>query len=411
MEKTLEEIQRDVRNWYCRKLDTMQIKNEFDLILYCSYAGRLYSLGIKQYMPIADAYLHNNSFLEEVDQIFLDRIDQGIWDLQEQTGKEVGISLTELQDIHSFLKHTSYPFSDQVRQSFADWIEAGRYADVNDETFDYLNDFFDANPLDYSDVLEELVEPITQEVREMEYLLSGIRYTECQPKEVNNGWEFSDAGYDLRLEFKQSSENVLCFEVYERQLDEKVPAEGVSIRQDILPAVQDPDSPLNWSIDYLYFPGLDNSKRKQEQLTIRLPMGGVCKIPVPSSAPISTEKVNTEQKPYLAQRTNVSAPLTLSAADSKHSDKKLMSITGLDDVYLKIWFDKPAKQIIVQARSSQNNRMTDKLDGWSLFGKNGIFLGTFNGKTVRYPYSDENIPVLLKDKNETSYLLTIKEEN
>lgn len=408
MEKTLEEIQRDVRNWYCRKLDAMQIENEFDLILYCSYAGRLFSLGIEQYIPKADALLYNSSYCNEVNQIFLDRFEQGIWDLQEQTGKEVGISLTELQDIYSFLKYSSYPFSDQIYQNFKRWIEAGFYADVNAETIDYINEFFNANPLNPSDVLEPLSLPTPPEVIQLEYLLSGIRYTECQPKEVNGGWEFSDAGYDLRLEFKPSSENALCFEVYEQLFDEKIPAEGVSIRQDILPAVQDPDSPLNWSIDYLYFPGLDNSKRKQEPLTIRLPMGGVCKIPVPNSIPISTEKVNTEKKLYTAQRMNVSAPLTL-LADSKHSDKILMSITGLDDVYLKIWFDKPAKQIIVQARSSQNNRMTDKLDGWSLFGKNGIFLGTFNGKTARYPYSGEYIPVLLKDKNETSYPLTIKE--
>ena len=138
-------------------------------------------------------------------------------------------------------------------------------------------------------------------------------------------------------------------------------------------------------------------------------MGGVCKIPVPISAPISTEKVNTEKKLYTAQRMNVITPLRLSAANSEKSDRIQMSITGLDDVYLRIWIDKSVKQIIVQAHSSQNNRMTDKLDGWSLFGENGIFLGTFSGKAVKYPFSEDYIPVLLEDKNETPYPLVIIE--
>ena len=406
MEKTLEEIQRDVRNWYCLKLDAMQIENEFDLILYCSYAGRLFSLGIEQYMPKADDLLYNSSFSSEVNQIFLDRIDQGIWDLQEQTGKEIGISLTELQDMHSFLKYTSYPFSAQVRQNFTRWIEAGLYADVNAETIDYINEFFDANPLATSDVLEALSQPTTQEVRELEYLLSGIRYTECKPKEVNDGWEFSDAGYNLRLEFKPSAENALCFEVYEQRPDGKVPVEGVRIRQDILPAVQDPDSPLNWSVDYSYFPGLDVSERKQAPLTIRLPMGGVCKIAVPGS----TNQVSVAKNTFDSQRTDVNAPLVMSAANSEKPVFFQMSITDLD-VFLDVCVDKSANQVIVQAYSIQEDCMTDALDGWSLFGENGIYLGTFDGKVAKYLYSDDFLPVLLEDKNEKPYLLTIQKEN
>lgn len=408
MEKTLEEIQRDVQNWYCRKLDTMQIENEFDLILYCSYAGRLYSLGIEQYMPKADALLFNSAYSSEVNQIFLDRFDQGIWDLQEQTGKEIGISLTELQDMHSFLKHTSYPFSSQVRQNFTRWVEAGLYANVNAETIDYINDFFAANPLASSDVLEALSQPTTQEVRELEYFLSGSRYAECQPQEVDGVWEFSDAGYNLRLEFKPSAENVLNFEVYEQLSDGKVPVDGVTIRQNILPAVQNSDSPLNWSVDYTQFFGLDVSQRKLEPLTIRLPMGGVCKIAVPGSA----NQVNAEKKTYNFQRTNVSAPLVMSAANSEKPVFFQMSITDPDlDVFLDVCVDKSANQVIVQAYSIQEDCMTDALDGWSLFGENGIFLGTFNGKAVKYPYSEEYIPVLLEDKNETPYLLTIQKEN
>ena len=410
MEKTLEEIQRDARNRYCSKLDTMQVKNEFDLIQYCLYAGRLYSLGIKEYMPKADDLLCNSSYNNKINQIFLNRIDQGIWDLQEQEGKEIGISLTELQDMHSFLKHTSYPFSRRVRQSFTQWIEAGLYADVNAETIDYINDFFDANPLASSDVLEALSQPTTQEVRELEYLLSGCRYAECQPHAVDGAWEFSDAGYNLRLEFKPSAENALCFEVYEPRMDEKVPVEGVTIRQDIIPAVPDPGSPLNWSVDYKRFPGLDVSERKQAPLTIRLPMGGICKIPVPGSAPISTEKINVGKKPYTVQRPIVFTALAMSAANVDNPDPIQMSVTGLD-VYLKIWIDKPVNQVIVQACSSLNNSMTDRLDGWSLFGANGILLGTFNGKAVKYPFSEDYIPVFLEDKNETQYPLILKSEN
>lgn len=410
MEKTLEEIQRDVQQWYCHKLDSMKIENEFDLILYCSYAGRLYSLGIEQYMPKADDLLYNSLYSNDVDQIFLDRIDQGVWDLQEQTGKEIGISLTELQDMHSFLTHTSYPFSDQIHQYFTRWVEAGRYADVNAETINYINEFFDANPLNPSDVLPELSEPTTETIRELEYRLSGIRYTECQPEQIDGGWEFSDDGYKLRLEFKPSADNVLCFEVYEQTMDGKIAAEGVTIRQGMLSAVQDPDSPLNWSIGYTQIPGLDVSKWKQEPLTIRFPMGGVCKIAVPASAQGSPYIANAEKKADYSQSPFERVPVVMSAADSDQPESFQMAISGLG-VYLKVWVDKSAKQITVQARSTQDNRMTDALRGWSLYGDNGSYLGTFNGKSVTYPYEEDSLPVLLEDEGENPYMLTIQKEN
>lgn len=272
------------RQAYRKELDSMQITSESDLIQFCRYAARLYEFGDKEYIPKADALLCNNSFNRTPNELFAAHIEAGVESIDGlHTGIRLAEGLISLWDTYVFFRHTSYPFCAGVREDLDSWVKEAHYVDSIGATYDYIIDFFDSQPVMAEDVLEDVMVPRCRLMLELEYLLSGHRYVDVQPEYVDGGWEFSDAEYDLRLEFKPRDEDgLLRFEIYEQFFDEKIPAEGVRVRQDILPALQDHDSPLGWSIDYRYFPGLDTTKRMLEPLTVHMPMGGICKIPVPT---------------------------------------------------------------------------------------------------------------------------------
>lgn len=366
--------------------------NDSQIMDYAQLAGRLCSLGYENSLERFIQRFKSSI----INKLLHKRIYDGINDIKGVHSIILAYEIITVQDFACFVNHSPKGVIDQDTKEFMDlWIRIAESKSLDEKAVRTLYTFHERYPINKNDLLNIVAAPMTDQDK---LFLENVLLDTMNDNVVQNSEEQNNRIHIEKVDNASESNRVTI------RISGIDPKSIEMVRHLYVPAIRSKTDPSVWTFKFDVFdtsPDIDGNivVQKFDGSRINVPYASI----VASFASI--------EKPVLPSIKTKSTPLVLSAADSEKSDKILMSITGLDDIYLKIWFDIPDKKILVQARSSQNNRMTDKLDGWSLFGKNGIFLGTFNGKTVRYPYSDENIPVLLKDKNGTSYLLTIKEEN
>lgn len=376
---------------FVKELESLNQLNGEQIMDYAQWAGRLSSLGYKTYLD--DFFQRFDS--QTVNTLLKHRIHKGLEDIKEAYGKYLAVEIFTVQDFSCFVKHAPEGIINQSAKDFMNfWIQTAELQRLNEEASQTLKAYLESYPIAEEDQLDIIAAPLTEKA---------LLFWNVVLEPLNKIIEIKSKKLKKQIHIEKVNSNSDNGQISIR-ISGVNPQDIVKVRYRFVPALRSKTDPSEWAFDFDVFGITPNG---QENIVVYTKDGAKASVPYASIEKTDSPSVGRK---FVGVR-QFERSTNLAAADSEKSDKILMSITGLDDIYLKIWFDKPAKQIIVQARSSQNNRMTDKLDGWSLFGKNGIFLGTFNGKTVRYPYSDENIPVLLKDKNGTSYLLTIKEEN
>ena len=377
---------------FVNELETLNTLNDEQIMDYAQWAGRLSSLGYQTYLN----FFCQRFDAQTVNALLKHRIHEGLEDIKEAYGEYLAVEIFTVQDFSCFVNHAPEGFIDQSAKDFMNfWIQTAELQSLNEEASQTLKAYLESYPIAEEDQLDIVAAPLTEKT---------LRFWDAVLEPLDKVIEMKSKKLEKQIHIEKVDGDSDNGQISIR-ISGVDPKDVVRVRQRFVPALRSKTDPSVWTFDFSAFGTTFN---KQGDIVVHTYDGAQASVPFASIEKNDSPSVNKE---FMGARLCERSYATLSAADSEKLDKIQMSITGLDDVYLKISFDKPDKKILVQARSSQNNRMTDKLNGWSLFGKNGIFLGTFNGKTVRYPYSDENIPVLLKDKNETSYLLTIKEEN
>lgn len=267
------------------------LEDEFDLLLFIRLASRMKALGDASAFDKIPEIVARPEFAGQLDGILKERCEQGVFDLQEQTGEPLAMSLIATQDFWLFYKYAKNTglFSQDLNAGFAQWADHSEAADVDEETASLLRDWLQTYPIAEEDCLSVILVPLTSwDYKLMEDVINMAPY-----HEVSLLWEkesftntqraarradvlpqvlvlacddgkpseellrqqgqlvCDDPQCNLRVKRSLSNRWVLRLEIQDRGGN---PYQPELVCVDRVNAKQDPDDPSLWTIDLSGYP-------------------------------------------------------------------------------------------------------------------------------------------------------------
>lgn len=175
-----------------KRIEKNPLEDEDDL-LFIQLASRMKALGDSSEFDKISEIANRKEFNGKLDAILEERCRRGIWDVENQTGEEQGLSIIEAQDFwcfYNYAKDTGL-FSKKLEFWFEEWSHETYLASINGEAADTIRSFTMTYPIPEEDMLAVVAVPVT----EFEYKLID-RLAESVPIHRAEGkWTRPDISY------------------------------------------------------------------------------------------------------------------------------------------------------------------------------------------------------------------------
>lgn len=147
-----------------RRIANHPIEDADDFMLFIPLASRMKALGDSSEFDKIGAIVQQKKFPESFDAILEERCRRGIWDVQEQFGEELGLSIIEAQDFwlfYNYAKDTGL-FSASLNYLFEEWSHETFLVTMDEETADTLRSFLMTYPIPEEYQLAVVMAPVTE---------------------------------------------------------------------------------------------------------------------------------------------------------------------------------------------------------------------------------------------------------
>lgn len=171
-----------------KRIEKNQLEDEDDLLIFIQLSSRMKALGDSSEFDKIGEILKEKKFPENFDALLKDRCERGIWDVQEQQGEELGLSIIEAQDFWLFYNYAKGLFSESLNYLFEEWSHETYLAALNEEAADTIRSF----TMTYAIPEEELLAVVAAPVTEFEYKLIDRLATSVPIHYTKGRWERQD---------------------------------------------------------------------------------------------------------------------------------------------------------------------------------------------------------------------------
>ena len=410
MKKSLQEVRKEALQWYCDYLDQLQneISDEFELMTFCMYAGRLASLSKSEYVTKADALLSNQSYSESVDDMFADRIRQINLELEDLSDKELGVTISELQDLYCFFIYTSFPFSDSLRDYLDKTVNYSEYSDISIKTIKFLRKYRKIYPIQKKDAISVVKNPLPPMFLEIEAASIPYKRTVFTSTCQNNEWLVKTDRYTLHLKVTDNSAVKKTFEAYLTYKDKNYLASDIVFSQGRVYAIQNRKNPLHWTLDYSLFPSLDCKKQNDLPLKITMPLGRQAEIPNPFPAISVVKKTKAVS---LADFSRFPQSALIAAAFKVNKEDSYFHVEGAESILSVRVLRTENRVTITACKLSNRSELSSEFDGWTVCDAQGNDLAKIQDFFAAFSIdSNPDLFIILKDSQGVERQLTVVPE-
>lgn len=168
------------------RIEKNPLEDEEDLCQYIQLASRMKTLGDSEAFDKLPEIFPKEQFNGKLDQILSERCRRGMWDLDEQEGEELALSIIEAQDFklfYDFSCNTDW-YSQKIHKMFEQWAEETSLRIINEETASLLRDWLDTYPIPEENRLPVIEVPVTA----FDYEIAGKIASFLPRKKIQGTW-------------------------------------------------------------------------------------------------------------------------------------------------------------------------------------------------------------------------------
>jgi hypothetical protein len=145
-----------------QQLESVCVQDAEGVLEYIPLSARMAALGepacLATWRELAREY-------KDFSAAFADRCREGIWDLEQALGEDLGLAVIEAQDFYCFARREGDLLLPQVRSLLAAWAEHAEEAAIDEEAASVLRDFLTQFPLPRDERLAIVDCPVTELAR------------------------------------------------------------------------------------------------------------------------------------------------------------------------------------------------------------------------------------------------------
>ena len=240
-------------------------------------SARMAALGDDSRLKIWPKYFRRLAETEptvSLAEILSRRSRYGLWDIEEQLGEELALSLIDAQDFTLFYQRESAVLPKEARIWLQTWFAEAEIVSLDTEAADFLRGWLRTWPIPEEERLLPLVAPLSQKERS---LLSAVEPPLPEiPVELNDSGEASLATPMGQIRIKcRFTHRAITFQIQDA---DGLPFPLRRAYLGVLPAFQDESVPETWAVDLSVLPGTMRSSLLARGLTAVHPLGGRLKI-------------------------------------------------------------------------------------------------------------------------------------
>ncbi len=146
------------------RLSQNALEDDEDLTQFIQFSSRMAALGDSSEFDRIPEIAARPTYAGRLDEILTERCKMGIWDLEEQEGQELALSLIEAQDFALFCKRTEN--SGLYAKTTWSWLETwaidAQRVSLNNEAVEVLEDWKETYPLEEEDLIGTIAYPMTE---------------------------------------------------------------------------------------------------------------------------------------------------------------------------------------------------------------------------------------------------------
>lgn len=133
------------------ELERISIADEQGFLEYLPLAARLAALGDPE--PLARWPELAQPFADRLDSLLVERSEEGIWDLEQSVGEDLGLAVIDAQDYYCFLRRERGILPKQCRRMLTAWVERAEQTALDEAAAILLRRFRRRFPLPLADRL------------------------------------------------------------------------------------------------------------------------------------------------------------------------------------------------------------------------------------------------------------------
>ncbi|MBQ6108992.1 MAG: hypothetical protein IJK97_12345 [Thermoguttaceae bacterium] len=168
------------------RIEKNPLEYDEELLQYIQLASRMKALGDSTAFDKLPEIFKKDQFNGKLDQILLERCQRGMWDIDEQEGEDLALSIIEAQDFklfYIFSCNTGW-YSKNIHKMFEQWAEETSLKIINEETESLLKDWLDTYPVPEEYCLPVVAVPVT----EFAYDIAGKIASFLPRKRIQGTW-------------------------------------------------------------------------------------------------------------------------------------------------------------------------------------------------------------------------------
>ena len=145
-------------------LSELSVRNEQDLLEYIPLAARLNVLGDSD--ALKNWHLRAEPFKDRVGPLLVERGREGIWDLQQAFGEDLGLAIIDAQDFHCFRlcegEGERNILPPEASRMLLAWAEEAEETSLDEDAAETLRHFIERFPLPEEQQLAVVHAPVTE---------------------------------------------------------------------------------------------------------------------------------------------------------------------------------------------------------------------------------------------------------
>lgn len=142
-----------------QQLATIEVNDEQGWLEYVPLAARLAALG--EPAPLARWPKLGEPFRGQLESLLVQRSEEGIWDLRNTLGQDLGLAVIDAQDFFCFLRRERQILPERARIYMTGWIEQAEQVALDEDAAQMLRRFLRRFPLPLADRLTVVDTPLT----------------------------------------------------------------------------------------------------------------------------------------------------------------------------------------------------------------------------------------------------------
>ena len=142
-----------------KELEAIAVSDEQGLLEYIPLAARLATLGDSE--PLTRWTELAKPFREQLESLLVQRCEEGMWDLRNAIGQDLGLAVIDAQDFFCFLRRENARLPAKARLYLIGWVDRAERAALDEDAVVTLRRFVRRFPLPLADRLTVVDTPLT----------------------------------------------------------------------------------------------------------------------------------------------------------------------------------------------------------------------------------------------------------